>query len=96
MNHPTAYAYLRLNQITKEQDTFLGELVILADKMISSSDPEMYLDFPRISQLDISLYSRINRYMPESEYTAFLTNDEQLTLVLLILNSEGIDYEYHQ
>jgi len=88
-------AYQVLVQEAENMNTFLGDLTILADHMISSSDPEMFYIFPRISGIDNNTWIRINRYMSPEEYSACLTNEEQLTLVLLILQSEGVPYEYH-
>ena len=94
MNHSVAYQVLV--QETKKVDTFLGNLVTLADKMISSSNPEMCYKFPRILTNITKLeYDKFSCYMNMNDYISDLTNEEQLTLVLLILQSEGVSYEYH-
>jgi hypothetical protein len=102
MNHSvhqskSASVILLNQQLNKTDpiDTFLGDLVVLADNMISSYNPDIFLEFPRISKVSSSLYSGILQYIAPEEYTAFLSNEEQLTLVLLILQSEGVPYEYH-
>lgn len=82
-----------LNQESAKQDTFLGDLVMLADKMISSSNPDMFYEFPRIASLEsIDTYSKINSYAYPSEYSAYLTDEAQFILVVLILQAEGVDY----
>lgn len=76
-------------------DTFLGDLVVLADNMISSTKPDIFLEFPRISSQPVDTWHRINHYLDKEEYPAFLSNEEQTILILLILQSNGVPYEYY-
>lgn len=87
----TNYAYQALVKRSEREDKISSELIKLADAMFLTSKSNQ---FPRIVEVRSSeLFCYIlGAHTGRVSYPEVMTNEEQLTLVLILLQDLGVDY----